>query len=110
QRLLERLHAVAHADTRLILNFQNTLWRPFLTLARWLGLKAPQPQNSWLAASDVLNLLHLAGWSPVFRQNRILVPWRALGIGSFINRWFAPFLQWFCLTDFVVARRQRSAA
>lgn len=111
QRLLEQLHSVSHARTRLIVNLQNTLWRPLLSLARTLGLKASQPQNSWLSSSDVLNLLSLAGWNPVFRQARILVPFHAGGIGSFINRWFAPLLQWFCLTVFFVARReQRSDA
>jgi SAM-dependent methyltransferase len=105
QRLLEQLHSVSHAQTRLIINFQNTLWRPILSLARVLGLKARQPQNSWLASSDVYNLLRLSGWSPVCRQARILLPFHALGIGSFINRWLAPFLQWFCLTVFFVARR-----
>jgi SAM-dependent methyltransferase len=109
QRLLERLHTVAHADTRLLINFQNTIWRPVLTFARWLRLKAPQPQNSWLAGSDVLNLLDLAGWTPVNRQNRILLPFSAGGIGTFLNRWLAPLLQWFCLTNFVVARRQPTA-
>lgn len=105
QRLFERLHTVSHRETRLIVNFQNTLWRPFLALARQVGLKAAQPQNSWLASSDVFNLLRLAGWSPVCRHGRILLPSRAWGIGTFINRWFAPFLQWFCLTVFFVARR-----
>jgi SAM-dependent methyltransferase len=105
QRLFERLHTVSHADTRLVVNFQNTLWRPVLSLARLLGLKAPQPQNSWLASSDVFNLLRLAGWSPVFTQGRILVPFHALGLGSLVNRWLAPLLQWFCLTVFFVARR-----
>ena len=108
QHLLERLHAVSHADTRLILNFQNSLWRPFLTLARVLGLKSPQPQNSWLASSDVLNLLHLAGWSPVWRHNRILLPFHAFGLGSLVNRWLGPLLQWFCLTIFIVARHERT--
>jgi len=56
QRLFERLHLVSHPDTRLLVNFQNTLWRPFLSLSRALGLKAAQPQNSWLASSDVLSL------------------------------------------------------
>ena len=107
QRLLERLHAVAHADTRVVVNFQNTLWRPLLSLARLLGLKAPQPQNSWLATSDVLNLLRLAGWSAVFRQNRILAPFSALGLGTLANRWLAPLLQWFCLTVFIVAPAAR---
>ncbi|HVU34790.1 MAG TPA: glycosyltransferase [Opitutaceae bacterium] len=107
QHLLERLHRVAHPDTRLLVNFQNTLWRPLLTAARWLGLKATQPQNSWLATSDVLNLLHLAGWDLVSRQNRILVPFRMLGFGTALNRWLAPLLQWFCLTIFLVARPAR---
>ena len=105
QRLFERLHAVSNPDTRLLVNFQNTLWRPVLTLARGLGLKARQPQNSWLASSDVLNLLRLSGWSPVARYGRILVPFHALGVGSFVNRWLGPLLQWFCLTVFLVARR-----
>jgi len=105
QRLLERVHAVSSPETRLLVNFQNTLWRPLLSLARILGLKAPQPQNSWLASSDVLNLLHLAGWAPVSRMARILVPFPALGLDWLLNRWLAPLLQWFCLTIFIVARR-----
>ncbi|MBI4621695.1 MAG: glycosyltransferase [Verrucomicrobia bacterium] len=108
QRLLERLQTVANADTRLLVNFQNTLWRPLLSLAKFAGLKAAQPQNSWLASSDVLNLLRLAGWSPVRRHARVLVPFSALGLGSFVNRWFAPLLQWFCLTVFIVARREQT--
>ena len=108
QCLFERLHAISHADTRVIVNFQNTLWRPFLSLARLLGLKSPQPQNSWLASSDVFNLLHLAGWTPVCRHGRILLPFSALGLGTLVNRWLAPFLQWFCLTVFFVARREQA--
>jgi ubiquinone/menaquinone biosynthesis C-methylase UbiE len=110
QRLLERLHSVSHAGTRLLVNFQNTLWRPLLSLARAIGLKSSQPQNSWLASSDVFNLLRLAGWSPVCRHGRILLPFRAIGIGTFINRWLAPFFQWFCLTVFFVARRYQTGA
>jgi SAM-dependent methyltransferase len=106
QRLFEKLHAVAHADTRLVVNFQNTLWRPLLSLARAVGLKSPQPQNSWLASSDVLNLVRLAGWSPVARHGRILVPCSCFGLGDLVNRWLGPLLQWFCLTIFLVARRE----
>ena len=110
QRLLERLHTVAHDGTRLLVNFQNTMWRPALSLARLLGLKAAQPQNSWLAWSDVTNLLRLGGWDPLSGHARILVPFQALGIGSLVNRWLAPWLAWFCLTIFLVARRERNSA
>jgi len=108
QHLLERLHLVSHPGTRLLINFQNSLWRPLLSLARLLGLKAEQPQNSWLASSDVLNLLQLAGWSAVWRQGRILVPFSAFGLGPLVNRWIAPVLQWFALTIFIVARTERT--
>ena len=32
QRILEKVHAVSHSGTRLILNFHSGLWRPFLGL------------------------------------------------------------------------------
>ena len=51
QLLLARLHPVSHTGTRIILNFHSALWRPVLTLARWLGLKSAQPHSSWLATA-----------------------------------------------------------
>lgn len=110
QRLLERLHTVAHPGTRLLINFQNSLWRPLLSLATATGLKLRQPENSWLASSDVLNLLQLAAWAPVSRHGRILVPVQLCGLETLVNRWIAPFIQWLCITIFVVARPQRPIA
>ena len=107
QELLLRLHAVAHAETRVLINFHSSLWRPVLRLGEWFGLKSPQPQSSWLAASDVRNLLALADWSPLVQQGRILVPVRLLGVEQVFNRWLAPMLPWFCLTVFIVARSTR---
>ncbi len=107
QLLFGRLQVCAHANTRVIVNFQNSLWRPILSLAEFAGLKAPHPQNSWLASSDVLNLLRLGGWEPIFRQNRLLLPIRIPVLDPIFNRGLAPFLQWFCLTIFIVARPSR---
>jgi SAM-dependent methyltransferase len=109
QRLFEKLHAVAHPDTRLFVNFHNSLWRPLLTLATWLGLKNRQPLSSWLATSDVVNLMQLGGWSPIARQSRVLVPVNLLGLDYLANRWLAPLMQWFCLTVFIAARPAHTA-
>ena len=109
QRLFEQLHRVARPDTRLLVNFHNSLWRPLFAPARWLGLKMVHPQFSWLATSDVLNLLQLAQWAPVTRQNHLLIPVRLLGLDLLANRWLAPLLQWFCLTIFITARPARAA-
>ena len=110
QLLLEQLHQVAHADTRLIINFHSALWRPVLGLAGFLGLKAPQPQSSWLSLGDIRNLLALSDWSLLLCQPRLLLPVRLLGLDHLCNRWLAPVFTWFCLTVFCVARPARAPA
>ena len=104
QRLVENLQAVATPQTRLIINFHSSLWRPALTLATALGLKSPNPQSNWLSHKDVWNLCQLAGWEVVKTQWRILFPLPVPGLDQFFNRWLAPLLPVFCLTVFVVAR------
>lgn len=109
QQLLAQLHRVSHANTRLILNFHSSLWRPVFALARLLGLRSADPQSNWLATLDVLNLLQLADWRPVFTEPRLLLPVRCLGLEKLVNRWLAPLpiANWFCLTVFCVARPTR---
>lgn len=104
QALLERLHAVSTGETRLIVNFQSNLWRPLLALGRALGIARSAPVSSWLASSDVRNLLNLADWSLVRKENRLLLPLPAAGLETVLNRWLAPFFPWLCLTVFMVAR------
>lgn len=112
QRLLERARTLAHADTRLILNFHSNLWRPALAVAGWLGLRAPHPQSSWLTPADVRNLLCLAGWQTVSTQQRILLPVPCLGLDRLLNRWLAPLplFSALCLTNFCVARPEPTRA
>jgi SAM-dependent methyltransferase len=104
QAVLEKLRAVSHPRTRLVLNFFNNLWRPILGAAEKLGLKAPTPLPNWLSAADVKNLLHLAGWEVVKQDTRILWPVRTPLLDTLLNRWLAPLLPPFCLTVFLVAR------
>ncbi len=108
QQVLEGLHSVSHPGTRLIINYPSALWRPIFALARALGLKSSSPPSNWLSNSDILGLMELADWDTVHVQARVLCPVRALGIGTFINRWFGPILSWFCVTVFCVARSGRA--
>lgn len=107
QQVLENLHTVSHPGTRLILNYPSALWKPVFALARWVGLKSEEPESNWLATTDVVGLLTLSDWAPLTIQPRILVPFRALGLGSLVNRWLGPLLTWFNLTVFCVARPVR---
>jgi SAM-dependent methyltransferase len=107
QLLLERLHGATHADTRLIINYSSSLWRPWFALGEIIGLRRKAPQSSWLATQDIRNLLGLADWRPLLIQPRLLLPVRCLGLEHLLNRWVAPLAGWFCLTVFCVARPAR---
>ena len=104
QELLNRAHQFAAPQTRLVFNFFNNLWRPILTLAEKIGTKAPTPEQNWISAADMKNLLHLAGWELIKMDTRILCPVRIPLIEPILNRWLAPLLRPLCLTVFMVAR------
>jgi len=104
QAVLERLQAVAHPRTRLVLNFFNNLWRPVLHTGEKLGVKAPTLLQNWLSADDTRNLLHLAGWEVIKTDTRILWPVRTPPLDWLLNRWLAPLAPHFCLTVTLVAR------
>lgn len=104
QRIFENLRECSRTDTRLIVNFYNTLWRPFLKAATALGLKTRQPELNWLGGTDVRNLLALADWEVVRKETRMLIPLSFCGIDAVINRFLAPILPSFGLTSFMVCR------
>jgi ubiquinone/menaquinone biosynthesis C-methylase UbiE len=104
QALLNSVHRHVFQHSRLVLNFNNTLWRPSLTLAEKLRLRSPKLSQNWLSLADVKNLLHVTGWEVIKTETRILWPLRTPLIGWLFNAWLAPLLKHLCLTVFVVAR------
>ncbi len=104
QQIFERLHAVSHPGTRLILNFHSGLWRPLWSLGSRLGLRAAHPPCNWLSSGDVRNLLGLAGWDVIKQQGRLLLPLPCFGLERIANRYLVPFLSQLGLTTFQVAR------
>ncbi len=108
QQLFEQVLKVAHPGTRLILNFYNALWRPYLGLATLFGMRRATPENNWLSIPDINNLLELGGWAPLKQVPRILLPLPVPLLTTFLNRFLAPLWPWFCLTCFCVARPRES--
>lgn len=104
QLLLSHIRSVARPKTRLLINFASFLWRPAFFLATLLGLRSRQPQSSWLAPSDMKNLLHLSDWEVIKMEPKILLPCGIFAIDSLFNRWLAPIMPWFCLSVFCIAR------
>jgi len=86
QQVFERLHAAAHARTRLHLTTLNTLWVGPLRLATTLGMVMPQPPSAWLAHPDLFNLLELAGWEVVRFERQQLFPFGVPLVAPALNR------------------------
>ena len=107
QQIVEKVHAVSHSGTRLILNFHSGLWRPLLGLATALGIRAGHPPCNWLSSTDMRNMLGLAGWEVLKQQGRLLMTLPCFGLEKLINRFIAPVLSQLGLTVFQVARPVR---
>lgn len=108
QGLLDRLATVATPETRLIVNFHNTLWRPIFAVAELLGIRERSPAASWLSSSDVENLLELSRWECIKQQPRLLWPVATPLVAPLLNRWIAPLVPFACLAIFTVARLRPS--
>lgn len=112
QQTLQNLHAVCAPHTRVVIAYYSHAWEPILRAAEKLGFMMPQLKQNWLSTDDIMGLLHLAGFEPIKREWRTLLPRRAFGLGSFVNRFVAPLplLRRLCLRNYVVARPCGSAA
>lgn len=106
EEALGRLHECCMPETRIIIAYYNYLWEPILRLGERLGLKMPQPEQSWLSSDDIANLLNLADFEVVKRERRLLLPIRIPVLSSLVNRWLAyvPVLNKLCLCQYLVAR------
>lgn len=107
QQLLWRLHTVAHERTRLIINFQNHLWRPLLTCAGWMGWRRQPAANNWLSSADLTNLTNLADWEIVQRSAGIHCPVPLLGLEKLFNSVLGPLVPPLAHAIFMVARPRR---
>lgn len=106
EEALRALLRFAAPDTRIIVSYHSRAWEPLLDAAQKLGMKMPHGEQNWLSTDDITSLMQLAGWEPIKREWRQLLPRRLLGLGPLINRWIAPLpgIRRLCLRNYVVGR------
>jgi len=106
QQSFEQIRNLCHEGTRVIVTYYNYLWEPVLQAGERFGMKRPQPEQNWLAPSDIQNLLSLAGFQTIRFGYHLLFPFRIPLLSAFFNRILAnlPVLRKLCLVQVVVAR------
>ena len=106
QRAFEQLRRVCAPHTRVIVTYYNYLWEPLLRAGERLGLKRPQPDQNWLAADDIRNLLSLADFQTISRGYDLLLPLGVPLLAPLCNRVLAhlPLVRRLALVNILVAR------
>lgn len=106
QNFFSQLRRVVHRKARIIIDYYNYFWRPFLRLGEWVGLKIPQLYQNWLPIQEIENLLFLSDFETIKKHNRMLFPIYIPLISTFINGFLAklPLIRRLCLDRFIVAR------
>ncbi len=103
---LQDIHALCSDETRLILIYYSSLWKPVMNTASALGLRTKLPEANWIDHEDVDNFLKLSDFELIRRDGKILCPiWIPL-VSYLVNRFVAPlpFFRNFIMTNIVVAR------
>src|SRR5215831_4822973 len=106
---LRLIHQFCAPSTRVVISYYSHLWEPVLKTAEAVGLRRKQPKVNYIATTDFLNLMDLADFEVISRQQRQLLPQHWFGLGPFINRFIAPLpgIRKLCLRTYLVGRPVR---
>jgi SAM-dependent methyltransferase len=106
---LRLVHHLCAPSTRIVISYYSHLWEPALKLAEALHLRSKQPEINYIATVDFLNLMDLADFEMISKEQRQLLPLRWFGLGPFINRFIAPLpgIRQLCLRTYIVGRPVR---
>lgn len=106
QDFLGTLRQALLPSARVIIIFYSTLWKPWLRLARALGVRRETPEENWIANEDMRNLLLLANYELVRQESKLLVPIYIPLVSYLANRFLAPLpgFRLFNLLNIAVAR------
>ena len=106
---LRLIHQFCAPPTRIVISYYSHLWEPVLKTAEAVGLRRKQPKINYIATTDFLNLMDIADFEVISREQRQLLPQRWFGLGPFINRFIAPLpaIRALCLRTYLVGRPVR---
>jgi hypothetical protein len=106
QEQFRRLKPCCHRATRIYLYGFNSLWQSILNFGVKIGLKMPQPEQNWLAESDIRGILELAGFQVLKVHYLALCPIYIPLLSHFCNHILAaiPGVRRLCMIQIFVAR------
>jgi hypothetical protein len=109
---LKGILGLCQADTRVLVTYYSSVWKPAARLAELAGLREKTGSVNWITHEDMANFARLSGFDMVSRNGRILLPLWVPVLGECINRCLTqlPGLRLLNLANLVVFRPAVSGA
>jgi SAM-dependent methyltransferase len=103
---LRLIYQLCTPSARIVISYYSHLWEPVLKSAEAMGLRRKQPTVNYIATADFLNLMDLADFEVINREQRQLLPVRLFGLGPLVNKYIAPLpgIRKLCLRTYLVGR------
>ncbi len=103
---LRGLKAKLDRRARVLLVAYNPYYRSLYRLANALGIRHGEQPGTFITHTDLQNIASLAGFQVLRVRPCVYLPWRALGLGSLVNRLMAaiPLFRWLGLAAVVTLR------
>ena len=107
EKALEQTRKFCKPDSRVIITYYNYFWEPLFNFLETIGLKEKQRlRQSWLSITDINNLLSLADFEVIEKDQFMIIPFYIPLISRFINKYCSrlPMLRKLCLVEFIIAK------
>ena len=106
QNVFEQVKRVSHPNTKVIVQYYNSLWEPIIKFAELIGLKKKTPLQNWLNSRDINNLLFVSGFDVYRNTKRLIFPLWIPILSFILNRYLAkfPFFRFFSLNLYSFAK------
>ncbi len=106
QNVFEQVKKVCHPNTKIIVQFYNSLWEPVIKFAELIGLKKKTPLQNWLNSRDINNLLFVSGFDIYRNSKRLIFPVFFPILSFILNKYLAkfPIFRFFSLNIYSFAK------
>lgn len=106
QNVLEQVKTCCHPNTKVIVQYYNSLWEPVIKFAELIGLKTKTPTQNWLSTRDINNLLYISGFDVYRNSKRLIFPFFFPLISFILNKYLAkfPFFRFFSFNIYSFAK------
>lgn len=91
EHVFEQVRKVCHPNTKVIVQYYNSLWEPVIKFVELIGIKKKTPLQNWLNSRDINNLLYVSGFDVFRNTKRLIFPFYIPLISTFLNKYLAKF-------------------